>query len=80
MSNNISEIEEAMELFREVRKMPNVPDGMINDIILSILEKNINQHKDHIDRMARIEKAIAELQSGEMQKFHNKVFEENLEG
>ena len=47
--------------------------------VREFMEASINQHKDHIDRMARIEKAIAELQSGEMQEFHDKIYENNLD-
>jgi len=42
---NIDEMEKTIELFSKVRKMPTVPDGMINEIILSVLEKIIDELK-----------------------------------
>ena len=42
---NIDEMEKTIELFSKVRKMPTVPDGMINEIILSVLGKIIDELK-----------------------------------
>lgn len=69
--SNIEEIEKIYILYRDGAMM------FANDRIAKFMELSVNSLKDLHEETARLGKEIAELKIGEMQKFHDKVFERN---
>lgn len=76
--SNISEMEGIRRSYFELSKP--FREGESRDyFIIHFMDLYINALKDLHEENCKLCKAIAELQVGEMQKFHNEIYENNLD-
>jgi hypothetical protein len=75
---NINEMEKQVDFLTE--KISELElEGTTADVLRDFMRMTIDELKDLHEENCKLRKVLAELQIGEMQKFHDKIYENNLD-
>ena len=79
MEKQIDVLNQEIEMLIENASSENSYDFVTLTSIRDFMRMSLESLKDLHEENCKIWKAIAELQIGEMQKFHDKIYENNLD-